>query len=387
MEHTTVKALYPVFCLNKGATHACYSLLNAMRNEALAVEYWSAQFAPHLTDDFLRPGIPRTLYRFLCAFHLYDRPGVAAWSGRRLEQRYLNSLRERDIAYLWPSVSLGLYRAIKKRGITLVAERINCHRKTSIRVLREAYEKLGWAPEHGIPERDLATENEKMALADFVFAPSSNVAESLLDAGVPERKLLRSSYGWEPRRFRFEDRAPSDPACPTFLFVGRGSVRKGVPWLLEMWERAGVKGRLLLFLLGSLEPPVLQHYDHCLDRDDVVIPDDTSNVSEAYRHADVFIFPTHEEGSPLVSYEALAWGLPCLVSPMGGGEIIRDGVEGFVMDPYDVDLWAERIRQLAQDHALRETMARAARERAATFTWDRVGIHRRELLLSRVINS
>ena len=88
-----------------------------------------------------------------------------------------------------------------------------------------------------------------------------------------------------------------------------------------------------------------------------------------------------------IAYEALAWGLPCLVSPMGGGEIIRDGVEGFVMDPYDVDLWAERIRQLAQDHALRETMARAARERAATFTWDRVGIHRRELLLSRVINS
>ena len=124
-------------------------------------------------------------------------------------------------------------------------------------VVRCCLTKTGVGPNTASPNAT-ATENEKMALADFVFAPSSNVAESLLDAGVPERKLLRSSYGWEPRRSRFEDRAPSDPACPTFLFVGRGSVRKGVPWLLEMWERAGVKGRLLLFLLGSLEPPVLQ---------------------------------------------------------------------------------------------------------------------------------
>ncbi len=386
MEQPTIKTLYPVFCRNAGATHACYSLLKAMRNESLPVEYWSAQFAPQLTDDFLRPGIPRTMYRGLCSLHLYEQPAVASWSARRLERRYLHSLRDPDIAYLWPSVSLALYRAIKKRGNTIVAERINCHRKTSMRVLREAYERLGWPPEHGIPTADLEVENEKMALSDYIFAPSSNVAESLLDAGIPERKLLRSSYGWEPRRFRFEDRAPAAPDCPTFLFVGRGCVRKGVPWLLDMWERAGIRGRLLLFLLGTMEKTVRQHYGHYFERDDIVLPTDTSNINEAYRHADVFIFPTHEEGSPLVSYEALGWGLPCLVSPMGGGEIIRDGVEGFVMNPYDIELWAERIRQLAQDQALRETIARAARERAASFTWDRVGVRRRELLNSMLVS-
>ncbi|HQM47929.1 MAG TPA: glycosyltransferase [Candidatus Hydrogenedentes bacterium] len=377
-----IKALYPVFCQDKGATHACYALLSAMRNEAFPVEYWSPQFAAHLNDGFLRPGMPRPLFRLLCRLNLYRKPLVSTWAIRHLEKRYLNGFHDGDIAYLWPAVSVELYRSVKQRGITIVAERINCHRKTSLRVLREAYEKLGWPPKHGIKEADVTVESEKMALADYVFAPSNNVAASLVDAGVPEAKVLQSSYGWEPRRFRFQDKAVSNPDCPTFLFVGRGCVRKGVPWLLKMWERAGIQGRLLLFLLGDMECAVSEHYSEYLNRSDVIIPQDTTDINEAYRKADVFIFPTHEEGSPLVSYEALGWGLPSLVSPMGGGAIVRDGVEGYVMDPYDVDLWAERIHTIARDRELRENMARAARARAEEFTWDRVGLRRRAQFLN-----
>jgi glycosyltransferase involved in cell wall biosynthesis len=159
-------------------------------------------------------------------------------------------------------------------------------------------------------------------------------------------------------------------------------VRKGLPWLLEMWERAGIKGKLLLYILGSVEPRIAERYSHHLDRDDVIIRVNTTDMNEAYRQADVFIFPTHEEGSPLVSYEALAWGLPCLVSPMGAGGVIRDGVEGYVMNPYDVELWAENIRKIAWDRDLRETMGEAARQRAQEFTWDRVGARRRGQLLA-----
>ena len=375
-----LKTLSPIFCRNKGAPHACYTLMKTMQGETLPVEYWAPQFDRSLDGDFLRPGLPLPIYRALGALGLYHKPPVAAWTKRRLEQMYLDSLREGDIAYLWPAVSVELYREIKNRGIPIVAERINCHRKTAMRVLREAYEKLGWPSESRITEESLAIETEKMALADYVFAPSNNVAASLLDAGVSETRLLRSSYGWDPARFRFEDRVANDPACPVFLFVGRVCVRKGVPWLLEMWERAGIQGRLLLFLLGSMEEQVAQRGARLLERDDVVIPEDTSDINDAYRQADVFIFPTLEEGSPLVSYEALAWSLPCLVSPMGAGEIIRDGIEGFVMDPYDIDLWVDRIRLLAGDRALRARLAQAAGQRALEFTWAKVGARRRDQL-------
>ncbi|MFO7973107.1 MAG: glycosyltransferase family 4 protein, partial [Candidatus Hydrogenedentota bacterium] len=376
-----LKALFPVFCRNKGTTHTCYALLKAMRDDTLPIEYWSSQFATCLKDDFLRPGMPWMLFRALGALRLAGRQSIKTWARHRLQQRYLQSLRNGDVAYLWPAVRVELYQAVKERGIPLVAERINCHRKTSVRILTEAYEKLGWRPDHGISEEDMAIEDEKMSLSDFIFAPSDNVAASLLDAGVPEQKVLQSSYGWDPQRFRFENRAPSEPGNPKFLFVGRACVRKGLPWLLKMWEQAGIKGTLFLYILGSVEPGIAERYSHHLDRDDVIIRVDTSDMNEAYRQADVFIFPTHEEGSPLVSYEALAWGLPCLVSPMGAGTVIRDRVEGYVMNPYDVQLWAENIRKIALNRELREQMGAAARQRALEFTWDRVGARRRAQLL------
>lgn len=379
-EQITVKALFPVFCLNRGTTHTCYALLKAMRDPTLPVEYWASQFSASLRDNFLRPGVSRTLHRALNALHLGNARPVHAWAKRRLEYRYLNSLTEEDIAYLWPAVSVELYREIKKRGILIVAERISCHRETWVPILTQAYEKLGWAPNRGISEEEIAIEEEKMLLSDFVFAPSTNVAASLLDAGVPEHKVLRSSYGWDPQRFRLDDKDSSVPACPRFLFVGRACVLKGLPWLLDIWERAEIKGKLLLYLLGSIEQPIAERYGRHLDRDDVIVRFNTSDMNEAYRQADVFIFPTLVEGSPLVSYEALAWSLPCLVSPMGAGEIIRDGIEGFVMDPYDIDLWADRIRLLAGDQDLRARLAQAAGQRALGFTWPLVGARRRDQL-------
>ena len=135
-----IKALYPVFCQDKGATHACYALLSAMRNEAFPVEYWSPQFAAHLNDGFLRPGMPRPLFRLLCRLNLYRKPLVSTWAIRHLEKRYLNGFHDGDIAYLWPAVSVELYRSVKQRGITIVADASTVierpHSEYSVRPMR-----------------------------------------------------------------------------------------------------------------------------------------------------------------------------------------------------------------------------------------------------------
>jgi len=103
-------------------------------------------------------------------------------------------------------------------------------------------------------------------------------------------------------------------------------------------------------------------------------------IGPIYRSADVFVFPSLEEGSPLVVYEALGAGLPVLLSPMAAGDVVRDGVEGFVLDPLDQEAWVEALRTLAKDPDLRARMGRRARERAAGYTWDKVGRRRLALL-------
>ena len=80
-------------------------------------------------------------------------------------------------------------------------------------------------------------------------------------------------------------------------------------------------------------------------------------------------------------YEALAAGLPCIVSAHAGSAV-RDGVEGFIVPVGDIEALAARLRQLAGDDALRWRMALAARARAEQFSWPsfyrRIGIMYRE---------
>ena len=77
-------------------------------------------------------------------------------------------------------------------------------------------------------------------------------------------------------------------------------------------------------------------------------------------------------------YEACGAGLPVITTGMGAGRFVRDGQEGFVLDPYDALRWVEAIRSLAGDLALRRTMSEAAAGRAEHFVWAEVATQRRQ---------
>jgi glycosyltransferase involved in cell wall biosynthesis len=378
MTPVLLKTMYANYFNNTAISHICACLLESMRGPQLNVECWVEQFDPEVGQTFFRPSLPRTLYRLACKSSTLHQG-----ARRLLERRYLNSLREGDIAYLWPRTSLKVYQGAKARGAVVVAERINCHRATAQALLREAYGALGWPEPTQWTDEAVREETAKMEQADFIFAPSPPVAESLRDAGIPEDKVLRASYGWDPRRFENRSGSPERrQGKTTFLFVGSGCVRKGLPRLLKMWARAQVDGRLLI--AGNIDQEVASRCSDLLNRDDVVSAGFAADISKLYASADVFAFPTHEEGSPLVSYEAAGSSLPFIVSPMGAGDFIRDGKEGLVMDPYDDDAWVDAMRHMAGSPELREEMGRNASSRAREFTWDKVGARRREQLLAKV---
>ncbi|HEY65970.1 MAG TPA: glycosyltransferase family 4 protein, partial [Caldilineae bacterium] len=89
-----------------------------------------------------------------------------------------------------------------------------------------------------------------------------------------------------------------------------------------------------------------------------------------YQQADVFTFPTIEEGSALVTYEALACGLPVVTTP-NAGSVVRDGVEGFIVPTRDVEALVAVLERLRADERLRLGIGWAARQRAEAFTWER----------------
>ncbi|MEG4276518.1 glycosyltransferase family 4 protein [Microcoleus sp. MON1_C1] len=283
---------------------------------------------------------------------------------------------------MWPGISLDTVRSVNQQSKPIFWERVNSCQRQAKSILDDAYSRLGLQPQHAITPEKIQKEDQKLKVVDFLFCPSPIVVKSFQEAGVPEEKLLLTTEGWSLERFpNYQSQKPPSEEV-NVLFLGFACVRKGAHLLLQAWERAGIKGKLTIF--GSLEPAIVQTCSHLLKRSDVVHFDYALDYSSAYRQADFFAFPSLEEGSALVIYEAMGHGLPILASPMGGGGVVRDGIDGIILDPYDTDAWVEGLRKLSHSPELRAKMGAAARQRALEFTWPQVAARRGEQILQKM---
>jgi glycosyltransferase involved in cell wall biosynthesis len=87
-------------------------------------------------------------------------------------------------------------------------------------------------------------------------------------------------------------------------------------------------------------------------------------VRELYRGADIFALASFAEGIPIVLMEAMAMQIPAVATRITGiPELIRDGIDGFLVMPSDVDELASAISRLAGDEQLRRDLGRAGRAR------------------------
>jgi hypothetical protein len=205
-----------------------------------------------------------------------------------------------------------------------------------------------------------------LALAERVVVPSDHIASALAHHGTPRDRIAVIPYAADCRRFRpFAKAAQS--TC-TFLFAGGITQRKGIKYLLEAWRMIRRPGWTLQ-LLGPL-PRDTSPLAPYLDLVEPLGRVSHAEMPERMAAADVFVFPSLFEGSAVVTYEALACGLPSVVTP-SAGSVVRDGLEGFVVPPRDVPALAARMEWLGRDQALRARMARAARARALEHDWPR----------------
>ena len=208
--------------------------------------------------------------------------------------------------------------------------------------------------------------DKEIRLADAILVGSTYAADSFVAAGIERSKMRVVPYGVDLETFR---PGPAAAGAPGFqvIYAGQLTQRKGLSYLLrgyQRFERAGSR----LTLVGSAvgDPRALAPFAHLFEH----VPHQTRPaLAERYRAADVFVFPTLIEGMPLVVLEAMACGLPVIVTANGPGDIVRDGVEGFVIPERDEEAVCDRLDRLHRDPALRQAMGQAAAQRAKEFSW------------------
>lgn len=246
------------------------------------------------------------------------------------------------------------FRKAKAQGGITFLDGGNSHPENFWNIVGEEHRKWG-IHRPPIPEWHYRRSLAMMKDVDYVLAPSGFVAHSFLERGFPEDRVLRMFYPVDLACFQ-PTPAPR-PADRPFTIINTGglSLRKGAPYLLEAFRRVREKvptARLLL--TRTLNKPV----EDLLKREYSDLPIEWSGylpqeeLAKRLQQADLFILPSLEEGLVRTAIQAMACGLPAILTAhTGANDYIREGVNGSIVPLCDSEAivsqalsWWERIR-------------------------------------------
>lgn len=284
------------------------------------------------------------------------------------DRRVASLLRDGcDIFHGWNGQCLASLREAKRMGALTIVERASSHINTQMRLIREEYRERGIEsePESAeVVERCLA----EYEAADYVTVPSRFAYGSFIEEGFSPEKLILIPFGVDFVRFKPQ---PKPDSLFRILFVGRLSLRKGFQYLLKAWNRLDLKNAELV-LVGDVAADgkkVIERYRTGKEFKHVGYQ---LNPVSLFNSASVFICPSIEEGSALVTYEAMACGLP-VIATTNAGSVVRDGKDGFIIPIRDAEKIKEKIELFYADEKMRLEMGGSARERVSEFSWNGYG--------------
>lgn len=272
----------------------------------------------------------------------------------------------RDIDIVMPHQGSALRTLHATRDIGAHSVLVVHHPLSHNRIVTAEYKKLGGSAPPPLSPRY----RQEIEAADYLLTPSALTTDSLLEVGVPAAKIKEIPWGIDTTgRNEHATRKAVDQV--RFLFVGKLSIHKGLHILRDAWSSM-TRRDVSLTLVGrpreALEAELVRTWQD--DRVDIVA--EVQDINTAYQNADVFVFPSFVEGFGMVTLEAMAAGLPVIVTDHSKG-VVRHGIDGFVLRPGDTEALARCMMQLAEEPDLRAEMSRNACERARQFTWDRFG--------------
>ncbi|MBI5401669.1 glycosyltransferase family 4 protein [Candidatus Wolfebacteria bacterium] len=279
-------------------------------------------------------------------------------------------IHKADIFVGWSSFSFHSLRKARGKGAIIVIERGSSHIVYQNDILKEEYEKFGLKlklPHRKIIEKELREYEE----ADYIAIPSSFVRRTFLEKGVSADKLIQVSYGVDLSAFR---QIPKTDDVFRVVFVGGMTLRKGVHYLLRAFSELNLPNSELL-LIGSITDEIKPFFKKYEGKFKWIGPVPQKELYKYYSQGSVFVMPSIEEGLAMVQPQAMACGLPVVCTTNTGGEdIIKDGIDGFVIPIRDIERLKEKLLYLYKNSEICVKMGQFAKERVDSgFTWDDYG--------------
>ena len=298
--------------------------------------------------------------------------------GRRFATRVREDMKRRpdfgddSIFFAYDTGALEALEWCRPNGVKSVLNQMDPNRVEVDLVRAEEKQWPGWALQPiQVPEEYFIRREQEWALADRVVVNSDFSRQALLQQGVSDDKLVTIPLCFEAgeanRKSEILNRKSSTPL--RVLFLGQVILRKGIQYLLrtaKLLEKENIHfdvvGPIGISREALATAPRNVMFHGRIGRD---------QAAAYYQRSHVFVLPTISDGFAITQLEALAHGLPVISTPCCG-EVVGDGVDGFVVPPRDAGALVRIFqRYLAQPELLR-AQSSAALVKARQFTLKRL---------------
>ncbi len=302
---------------------------------------------------------------------LTSRAAVNVTVAKKFAQTVAGSLKasNADILIGWSSATLDAIPVAHDKGMRVIIERGSTHISHQSEMLAAANKSLGIvvAP---TPAEIIDRELMEYDACDAIMVPSEIAAASFVRHGIPREKIYVNRLGVDVSQFA-PPLTPVLNAVPKILFVGEISARKGIATLLRAFAK--INGSAELVCVGPVDGD-FQAALNTLPLKNVTFKGTMSrnDIHQAYQNADIFCLPSAEEGFGMVVLEAMASGLPVVISDqVGAGDLITDDKNGLIVPYNDEAALSDALLRLVGDAGLRSDLGAAAMQTAgSTLGWD-----------------
>jgi glycosyltransferase involved in cell wall biosynthesis len=263
------------------------------------------------------------------------------WAARQVSGLEVNAI------HAFSGVSEELMGSVAGRPIVKSLVRGSAHIRTQARLLQEEQARCGHEMDHPSSWR-VAREEREYAMADMIFVLSSFAQKSFEAEGVPRHKVRLVPLGSEISRFRATEEdvarrceriAAGEPL--RVLTVGSFSFRKGALDLIDIATE--LKGRMSFRFVGDVEAEVLR--ERAKGSVELIPRQPQFSLPAIYNQADLFVFPTVEDGYAVVLAQAQAAGLPILATPhCAAPDILRPNENGWILPIRSPKVFIEQLK-------------------------------------------
>jgi starch synthase len=288
------------------------------------------------------------------------RRGWENFAGVSFDAWVAANLPECDVYVGLSGAGLAAGETAQRRGARYVCDRGSSHIREQDELLREEH-KLWGIPFSGIDPRLIEREEAEYEQADAITVPSQFSLRSFVKRGVPQEKIRVLPYG--VNLTKFQPVARPDDGRFDILFVGGMSLRKGIQYLTQAYQRLKHPQKSLTFV-GTPSQAIID-----LLNEKGMWADDTRVLGHMPQHelknlmsrSHVLVLPSIEDGFGLVQAQAMACGCPVIASMNTGGEdLFSDGIEGYTVPIRSVDALHDRLQSLADMPEVRQAMSERA---------------------------